>query len=337
VPVGPPLASPLAEHPLPPGSYRLRIESPGRVPTLYPFVVRRGKPVSIEVALPASTEIPADFRYVPAGRFLYGDYDEEWRLSFLNAVPLHEREQGSFLIKMHETTFGDWIEFLSSLPPDERAVRLPASKAVQGTVALLQSADGTWKLRLNISNRPLEATLGQKIVYPGRPASTATQDWLKMPVVGVSPADIRAYLGWLAATRRAPGARFCSDAEWERAARGADERVYPSSMLRLAADDANVDATYGRIAGAYGPDETGRHPESRSPFDLDDMAGNVWEIVQSDDAPSTFVIRGGSYYARFQDARSTNREPIEIETRSHMLGFRVCADSPPRGTLERDR
>jgi serine/threonine protein kinase/formylglycine-generating enzyme required for sulfatase activity len=330
VPVGQIGSGQGVNHPLPPGSYRLRIEGAGYVETFFPFVVRRGRSTSVELNIPATTDIPQGFRYVPAGRFLYGDHDEEWRLSFLNTVPLHERERGSFLIKTHETTFAEWIEFLSSLAPGERAARLPASKAVQGTVALNPSGDRDWKLRLSISNRSLEATTGQKVTYPGRSGGAATQDWLKMPVVGISPTDIRAYLGWLAATQRVPGARFCKDSEWERAARGADERVYPSSLLRLPAEDANVDATYGRIPGAYGPDEVGRHPASRSPFGLDDMAGNAWEIVEGDGAPQTFLLRGGGYYHAAMSSRSTNREPIEPETRSHMLGFRVCADWPRR-------
>lgn len=329
---GPTLSSPVSGHALAPGSYRLAIEMVGRGVTYFPFVVKRGEPVSVDIALPSQTEIPDGFVYVPAGRFLYGDHDDEWRLAFLNAVPIHERKLHAFLIKRHETTFGEWIAFLDSLPPKERASRSPASKAVQsmGMVAVTEPRDGEWKVQLNISNRRLEATLGQKIVYPGRQGSGAEQDWLKMPVVGVSVSDVRSYLAWLSATGKVPGARLCTDTEWERAARGADERVYPGSMLRLAATDANVDATYGRVTGAYGPDEVGRHTASRSPFGVEDMAGNVWEFVASDDAPDSFVVRGGCYYVRVQDARSTNREPIEVEFRGHMSGVRVCADWPSK-------
>ena len=80
-------------------SYRLHIEKAGYADALYPFLVKRGKSVSVDIALAARGEIPEDFVYVPAGRFLYGDQDEDLRLSFLNAVPIHERELGAFLIK----------------------------------------------------------------------------------------------------------------------------------------------------------------------------------------------------------------------------------------------
>ncbi len=321
------LSSPIVDQPLDPGSYRLHIEMRGRADTFYPFVIKRGEKLTADIPLPLSAEIPPGSRYVPAGRFLYGDQDEEWRLSFLNAVPLHERESSAFIINTHETTFGDWIAFLESLPPKERAARLPFSKASQGTVALTEVSNGKWKLLLDISKRPLEATVGQPIAYPGRPAESAKQDWVKMPVLGVSAHDIRAFLVWQSATGKLPGARLCREVEWERAARGADGRAYPTSLRRLAVADVNVDATYGRVSGAYGPDEVGRHPRGASPFGVEDMAGNAWEIVESDDVLGGVLERGGGYYHQPHNARLTNREPIEVETRNHNLGFRVCADA----------
>ena len=56
----------------------------------------------------------------------------------------------------------------------------------------------------------------------------------------------------------------------------ADARTFPSGPA-LAPDDANIDSTYGREPLAFGPDEVGSHPGSRSPIGADDMAGNVWE------------------------------------------------------------
>jgi serine/threonine protein kinase/formylglycine-generating enzyme required for sulfatase activity len=327
--VGGPMTTPIAGHPLPPGSYRLRIGAGGAGELLYPFVVKRGEPASIELRLPAAGEIPPGFRYVPTGRFMFGDPDDQLRVAFLNAVPMHERAGGAFLIQEHETTFGEWLQFLASLPAEERAARIPGSKGVQGSMALTPTDDGRWKLRLNVANRPIEAASGQPIVYPGRQGAAAQQDWSKLPVVGVSPTDMRAYLGWFASARGVPGARFCTEAEWERAARGADGRAYPNAMTQLLPEDANVDATYGRVPGAYGPDEVGRRPRGRSPFGLDDMAGNVWEVVENDDVPHTYVARGGGYYHDFKSARSTNREVLESELRSPMIGLRVCADVQP--------
>ena len=35
---------------------------------------------------------------------------------------------------------------------------------------------------------------------------------------------------------------------------------------------------------------------------------------------------GGGYYHDLKSARSTNKEPLEVELRNHIIGFRVCAD-----------
>ena len=99
----------------------------------------------------------------------------------------------------------------------------------------------------------------------------------RFPVSGISWQDALAYCRGLNATGRVPGARPCDDHEWERAAKGADAREFPHGNS-LAPDDANFDLTYGRRGKAFGPDEVGAHSASSSPFDVDDMVGNVWDI-----------------------------------------------------------
>jgi formylglycine-generating enzyme required for sulfatase activity len=323
--VGDTFVSPGGQRPLPPGSYRLTATRDGFVETRLPFVVHRGQPIRIDLRLPASSEVPSGFVYVPAGRFLFGDTDEDWRVAYLNAVPIHERSTGPFLIKAHETTFGEWLEFLRDLPPAERRVRTPSSLIVQGGVAVKGSPEKGWSLELKISGeQTLTAREGSPLFFPGRKIR-ASQDWLRMPVVGVSQQDMQGYVKWLARTGRVRGARFCSEVEWERAARGADDRPYPSSQRRLERDDANIDETYGRVRGSFGPDEVGAHPRSESPFGIEDMAGNVWEVVRSSEDKAAFLIRGGSYYQTFVVARATNSEPVALETSTFLVGLRLCA------------
>ncbi len=121
------------------------------------------------------------------------------------------------------------------------------------------------------------------------------QDWLRFPVSGISLEDAEGYARWLDGTGRVPGARLCDEHEWERAARGADGREFPHGD-RLEPDDANIDATYGKQPLAFGPDEVGSHPASRSPFGLDDACGNVFEWTTSKLAARENVLRGGAYY-----------------------------------------
>src|SRR5262249_4652406 len=141
----------------------------------------------------------------------------------------------------------------------------------------------------------------------------------------------QAYVAWLDRSGRVPGARLCDEHEWERAARGADDRLYPHGDV-LDPDDANHDATYGRRPLGYGPDEVGAHPASESRVGVHDMAGNVWEWVRSVRDPGEAVIRGGSWYQDPLSCRSANRQMGDSTTLQNIvIGLRVCADPPGHG------
>jgi len=196
-----------------------------------------------------------------------------------------------------------------------------------GALSLTRDRDGAWRITLQPTTHPYSARWGEPIVYVGRDRR-ATQDWRKMPVSGITAEDAEAYAAWLAATGRVPGARLCTELEWERAARGADDRLFPHGDA-LAPDDANFDETYAKSPAAMGPDEVGAHPASASPFGAHDMAGNVWEWTRSATTTGAHAARGGSYYYAVNDARVSNRQAPEPSFRDVSVGLRVCADLPP--------
>jgi formylglycine-generating enzyme required for sulfatase activity len=262
--------------------------------------------------------------YVPPGRFLFGGADAtEVRRGFLNAAPLHEVQTAGFFIGRHEVTFAEWIEFLDDLPPDERRSRSPGATSMQIALTLTEIDPRRWRFTLTSAARTYTAQTGQRLHYEGR-GMREDQDWTRFPVSAVSYDDAIAYVAWLDRTGRVAGARLCDEYEWERAARGADARTFPSGPA-LAPDDANIDATYGRRSVAFGPDEVGSHPGSRSPVGADDMAGNVWEMTRSVQTPGALVFRGGSWYTGDLTARSANREPGEPTQRDVVMGLRLCA------------
>ena len=315
--------APLSVLTLPPGSVVLSFEAPGRVAARLPLLLSRGQTLGLQLALPAAVSVPPGMIYVPPGRFLFGSADgSDLRRGFLSAAPLHEVSTDGYFIGRYEVTFAEWIEFLDDLAPEERRRRTPSSKIAESSLTLTELGPGRWRLALRPTTRTYTAETGQRLRYEHR-AKRADQDWTKFPVSAVSYEDAVAFAAWLNHTRRIPGARLCNEYEWERAARGADARTFPSGAT-LAPDDANLDVTYEREPLAFGPDEVGSHPASRSPVGADDMAGNVWEWTRSVQTPDAPVTRGGSWYQGELSARSMNRARSEPTQHHPLIGVRLC-------------
>jgi len=316
----------LDDRTLAPGSYLLSLRAPGRPIMRYPLVLARGEARRIELTVPAT--VPDGFVYVAPGRFLFGSADDELvRRNLLPAPPLHPVTTGAYLIQRTEVTIRAWLVFLAALPPDERARRRPRARNYFGAVELTQVSDGRWQLAFEQPSKMASYQLaaGQPMHYRDR-ALRAAQDWLDFPVTGVSFTDALAYVAWLASSGRVPGARLCDEREWERAARGADDRIYPHGDV-LEPDDANIDLTYGQHTLAFGPDTVGSHAASDSPFGVADLSGNVWEWMRSSTEPTRPRYGGGSFYQDILSARSNNRLRSDPELRSPLIGMRVCADA----------
>jgi serine/threonine protein kinase/formylglycine-generating enzyme required for sulfatase activity len=316
--------TPLRDVELAAGSHLLVLEAPGHVPVRAPVLLQPGERLSLDLALPEAEAVPEGFVYVPPGRFLQGLSENEYlRRAFFSAPPLHTVQTGAYLIARHEVTFAQYIAFLEALPSAERAARMPGTRLRSSGVDLSREADGRWRLDLRPASGHYSVRDGEPVRYAKR-ARRAVQDWLRFPVSAISFDDALAYVAWLERTGRVPGARVCTEREWERAARGADGRRYPSGDW-LAPDDANHDVTYGREPGGFGPDEVGSHPRSRSPFGVDDLAGNVWEWTRSDVDPEKPSAQGGSWYQSDLTAHSANRDRVERTQREALIGLRVCA------------
>jgi formylglycine-generating enzyme required for sulfatase activity len=104
------------------------------------------------------------------------------------------------------------------------------------------------------------------------------------PVVYIDLNDARAYATW--AKKRLP-----TEAEWQHAAQGFEERRYPWGMEYVPAH-----CNHGAM-GTTTP--VTAYPDGRSPFGCYDMCGNVWELTESEriDSMSRFcILKGGSFY-----------------------------------------
>ena len=233
------------------------------------------------------------------------------------------------MIARHETTYGEWIQYLDALPLAKREQwnKRGMQSGVRGMVGLVRSKDASWELSLTVHGVEYRAGTGEPIRYKGR-SKHAEQDWLQFPVMGIHAFEAEAYAKWLSDSGKVPGARLCTEKEWERVARGADRRLYAHGD-NLASNDANFQDTYLNEEGSMavmGPDAVGTYAQTRSPFGADDMVGNVFEWVRSSFPGGSHVLRGGGYVFDRASNLSMNRNTVDPKLSDPNGGLRVCAD-----------
>ena len=151
------------------------------------------------------------------------------------------------------------------------------------------------------------------------------------PVMLVSWHDAVAYCNWLAEVTGKPYL-LPSEAEWEKGARGSDGLIYPWGNRW----DAKRCNTFQ--GGKGGTTPVGAYLKGASPYDLLDMAGNVWEWTRSvykgypyvsedgrEDLESggRRVVRGGSWILFQWFVRCACRLGYLPDPRFDPLGFRV--------------
>jgi serine/threonine protein kinase/formylglycine-generating enzyme required for sulfatase activity len=320
--------APLREHSLAPGSYLLVISQPGYTSLRYPILVRRGDRLSVDLKLPREGDIPPGYVYIPPGRFLFGSADEESiRSGIWTTVPLHPAATDGYLIGRNEVTVAEWIEYITATQPADAKAAPRKEDALEEPILKREAGRG-WTFTLKTIGGSFNLQTGEPLIIANR-VRRRTQDWMRLPINNLNAAASRGYVSWLARSGRLPGARLCTEAEWERAARGADDRSYPHGD-DIDKTEANFDETYGQDATVAAPDEVGSYPASASPFGVLDLAGNVQEWQQSVLQPGQWLTRGGAYFLPRLSTNLLNRSLYDANFRDSNIGMRVCATYKPK-------
>jgi serine/threonine protein kinase/formylglycine-generating enzyme required for sulfatase activity len=315
--------TPLQSVKLQPASYLLVFRTRGHEEVRYPILVKHGEHLNIQFGLPKTGSIPPGYVYIPPGRFMFGSgSDEMVRAGLLTTVPMHEVHTDGYLISRTEVTFGAILEFAESLSPEDRAQIAIFSKE-SSPVLLKEGPPKNWSLNMMHGSISTHGTPDGTWIYQHRKIR-ALQRWTALPATGLSLAEQEQFMAWLAKSGRVPGARLCTDHEWERAGRGADEREFPHGN-KLDPSEANFDETYGQDGKKVGPDSVGSYPMSESPFMLFDMSGNAHEWVRSSVSKDSFVIRSGCSYNPKFTSNLTNRGLIDTAYKDQYIGMRICA------------
>jgi len=213
------------------------------------------------------------------------------------------------------------------------------------TVAQFRAfAEANRDYRTTAEQRGSGFTLANKVVpgadwrHPYGPTSSV-EGKADHPVTQVSYDDADAFCNWAS---KVSGwlVRLPTEAEWEKAARGDDGRLYPWGNDT---DPARANTKEG------GPGDTapvGKHPQGASPYGALDMAGNVWEWTADwyaadyyQQSPEGFprgpaenqgqgkTLRGGAWPNTQAAARCASRGYGDADHPSDYVGFRVVVES----------
>lgn len=226
-----------------------------------------------------------------------GTYDRGCQNGARDEMPRHPITVNSFALDIHPVTNEQFVRFLQAMGGEK---------------------DGNNNDIIRLKDSRIKKSAGKLMIESG---------YTKHPVVGVTWYGAIAYAKWV-------GKRLPTEAEWEIAASGGKDSIYPTGdeIERAQANFFSFDTT---SVMSYPPNE----------FGLYDMAGNVYEWCQDWYAYNYYdtslqepenplgppqgvyrVLRGGCWKSLKEDLRISHRHRNNPGTVNGTYGFRCAAD-----------
>ncbi|HEU4328851.1 MAG TPA: SUMF1/EgtB/PvdO family nonheme iron enzyme [Roseiflexaceae bacterium] len=246
---------------------------------------------------------------VPAGSFLMGSTDAD-TLADDGEKPQHRLELPNFWIGRTPVTYAQFRPFAEGDGYTNRAY--------------WTTAGWTWRLVDNIT----------------QPFHWGNPLWLDdHPMIGLCWFEAVAYCRWLSAQTGHPF-RLPSEAEWEKAARGTDGRIWPWGSVWEPHRCNSVEQSQQRVG------LVGSFPDAISPCGALDMAGTVWEWCATQhgqnypyqledewterylEGVGARTMRGGAFYSDQATVRGAYRDFNNPYNRRPLPGLRVVSDLP---------
>ena len=243
---------------------------------------------------------PEDMVLIPAGEFVMGTNSEG---ANADQKPAHTVYLDAFYIDKHEVTNAQFEAFIVNGGYQDQK---------------LWTAAGWRFIQKNQIKTPLQHGENSVSTDPDH------------PVIGVSWYEASAYATWA-------GKRLPTEAEWEKAARGTDGRIYPwGNKMDFSKLSYFPHGIKVQTVGSFG--------NGASPYGVLDMAGSVWEWCtdwyredydpknlpknpKGPDSGEYKVLRGGGWDSIRLQLRTSYRYYDKENRRTYNIGFRCVQDA----------
>jgi hypothetical protein len=149
------------------------------------------------------------------------------------------------------------------------------------------------------------------------------------PVIGVCLEEANRFASWLSA-RLGVAKRLPTEDEWEKAARGGRDVIYPWGDE---SPTAGLRANYSGNGRFTATSPVGSFESGRNAYGLYDMAGNVWEWTSTqldagnDAGTAKTIVKGGSWMDGPADLRVSNRREADPSRGYADIGFRLVREA----------